>query len=422
MAQGDEMGEGGAAYGALAVLTLVLVVCNVDRMIIAILFDPIKTEFHLQDWQLGVLSGLAFTLFYGFGSLVIARLAETRNRVAILAVALAMWSALTMICGLVTSYLQLLFLRMGIGLAESGCQPASHSLISDLFDETRRPFATGIYAAGALAGGLVALPLGGLLAEQHGWRAALLIVGAPGLLLVLALRLMVRDPRSAAVSALRAQENAGAAFRAIFSQRATRNTILGAILYAMASAAFLSFGPVFLMRKFSITAAEAGLYFAVLAGVPAIATNIAVGWIASRLARRNRAWLQWIAVIGCVAAIPASVVMLLASTLELALAGLVLQSSFSVCWLGPSIAAVQIAAGAERRATAAACLVASYTVIGFGSGPVLAGAISDLLEPSLGARALGGGLLALQPFALWAAIHFLRAAAALRQPATLKEV
>ncbi|MDO9368485.1 MAG: MFS transporter [Sphingopyxis sp.] len=418
MAQEQETGEGGGAYGALAVLTLVLIVCNIDRMIIAILFDPIKAEFQLQDWQLGVLSGLAFTLFYGFGSLAIARLAETRNRVTILTAALAIWSALTMLCGLVSSYLQLLLLRMGIGLAESGCQPASHSLISDLFDEARRPFATGIYAAGALAGGLVALPLGGLLAEEHGWRAALLIVGAPGLLLALALRLTVRDPRSRAASRPRGQESAGEAFRAIIAQPATRNTILGAILYAMASAAFLSFGPAFLMRKFSISAAEAGLYFGVLAGVPAIATNIAVGWAASRLARRNRAWLQWIAAIGTIAAIPASVMLLLAPTLELALAGLVLQSSFSVYWLGPSIAAVQVAAGAERRATAAACLVASYTVIGFGFGPVLAGAISDLLEPSLGPRALGGGLLALQPFALWAAIHFLRAAAALRQPAT----
>ncbi|MGQ0280368.1 MFS transporter [Sphingopyxis sp. Q841] len=409
----------GAAYGALAMLTLILIVCNIDRMIIAILFDSIKAEFRLQDWQLGILSGLAFTLFYGVGSLFIARVAERRDRIAILSASLAVWSALTMACGLATSYVQLLVLRMGVGLSESGCQPASHSLISDLFDEDRRPFATGIYAAGALAGGLVALPLGGILAQHYGWRGALLIVGAPGLIIAVLVRFAMRDPRrrrGAAQAAATKPEPAAAAFRTIFSDRAMRNIILAGVLYAMASAASLSFGPAFLMRKFDISPAEAGIYFGLLSGIPAIVTNVVVGWFASRLARRDLAWLQWIAAAGALLAIPATIVFLLAPSLEIALAGLVIQSCFSVFWLGPSIAAMQSAAGAERRATAAACFVASYTVLGFGLGPVVAGAISDVLTLRLGGQGLGGGLLALQPLAVWAAAHFLLAANALRAP------
>jgi MFS family permease len=408
-------GQRSSAVSALAILTLILVICNIDRMIIAILFDLIKAEFALMDWQLGLLSGLAFSTFYGVGSLWIARLAERRDRVTILAVCVGAWSALTVACGLAVSYAQLLVLRMGVGLAESGCQPASHSLIADFFDEDRRPVATGVYAAGALAGSLVALPLGGWLAGHVGWRGALIAAGIPGILLALLLRGMIRDPRFDARRArdVTESEPAGAAFRSVFAGAASRNIIFGAVLYAIASAAFLSFGPSFLIRKFGISALDAGLYFGLLAGLPAVASNIFVGWLVARLARRRRAWLQWIPALAAAAGVGPTLVFLLAPDLSWALAALFVQSALSVVWLGPSIAAIQSAVTPARRATGAACLVASYTVIGFGLGPLFAGLLSDYLARSLGALALGGGLIALQPFALWAAFHFFRAGTAL---------
>ena len=403
--------------GALALLTLGVIICNVDRMVIAILFVPIQREFGLHDWQLGLLTGLGFTAFYAGGSFFFARLAERRDRVLILSIAIGIWSVMTLICGMATSFAQLLLARMGVGAAESGCQPISHSLISDFYEQDERPFATGIYAAGALAGGLVALPLGGWIAQAFGWRAALIAVGLPGLLVALALRLSVRDrwrgPNAPAQAVT--GETLGPALRAILADAALFNAIIGAVLFTIASAASLSFGPLYLIRAYGLDTAQAGLAYGVCSGATAIGANVLIGWLTSRLVKRDLSWAPRVAAIGSFFMLPSACLFLLAPTLPLALLGLAIKSIAGVVWLGPIIATVQMVAPPHRRATAAACLVASYTLIGFGLGPVLAGGIADLLRPRLGEMAIGGGLLALQPFAVWAGFHFLRSATVLRR-------
>jgi MFS family permease len=163
------------------------------------------------------------------------------------------------------------------------------------------------------------------------------------------------------------------------------------------------------MRRYGLDAKQAGAAFGLLAGVASILSNVLVGWLTSRLVGRGGAWAPRIAAIGSLASVPAAALFILAPTLPLSLLGLALQSVFSVFWLGPTIATVQMMAPPHRRATAAACLVASYTLIGFGLGPVIAGLVGDALRTSVGERSIGWGLLALQPFALWASIHFLAA-------------
>ena len=54
---------------ALAVLAMIYVFNYIDRLVISILIEPIKAEFGVSDTQIGLLSGLAFALFYTvFGS------------------------------------------------------------------------------------------------------------------------------------------------------------------------------------------------------------------------------------------------------------------------------------------------------------------------------------------------------------------
>ena len=149
------------AYYVLAILFLVYVFNYIDRSILNILAEPIKRDLGLYDWQIGLMGGLAFALFYTFVGIPIARLADTHNRRNIIAVSLAIWSAMTAICGLAASFWQLLLMRIGVAVGEAGGSPPAHSMISDLFSANRRATALGIYALGIPVGTMIGQLAGG---------------------------------------------------------------------------------------------------------------------------------------------------------------------------------------------------------------------------------------------------------------------
>jgi MFS family permease len=186
-----------AAKGSTYALTLLLIVyiCNfVDRNILSIVAQPMKEELKLADWQVGLLGGLAFALFYVTAGLPIARLAERRNRVKIISVLLVIWSVMTAVCGLAQNFLQMLLARIGVGAGEAGCSPASHSLIADYFPRGQRTTALAIYSMGIPAGPMIAGLVGGWAAQEYGWRAAFFVVGIPGLFLSVIVWLTLPEP------------------------------------------------------------------------------------------------------------------------------------------------------------------------------------------------------------------------------------
>ena len=131
-------------------LLLVVYIFNfIDRQIVNILAEPISRDLGLNDTQIGLMTGIAFALFYAILGLPIARYADrpTTNRGRLIAVALAFWSLATAVCGLAQNFVQLLLARMGVGIGEAGCTPAAHSLIAD------RSSRTPILGAGVLCAG-----------------------------------------------------------------------------------------------------------------------------------------------------------------------------------------------------------------------------------------------------------------------------
>lgn len=169
-------------------MLLVVYVFNfLDRQIVNILAEPIRRDLDLSDTQIGLMTGLAFALFYTVLGLPIARHADrpSTNRGRLIAVALAIWSAMTALCGLAQNFLQLLLARVGVGIGEAGCTPAAHSLIADRVPAERRASAMAFYALGIPLGSLLGMMIGGYLADEIGWRKAFLFVGAPGVLLAL---------------------------------------------------------------------------------------------------------------------------------------------------------------------------------------------------------------------------------------------
>src|ERR1700722_6519088 len=178
----------------LAFLLLAYTFNFIDRTIIATIGQAIKVDLKITDTQLGLLGGLSFAVLYTLLGIPIARMAERWNRVTIISLALVVWSGFTVACGFAGNFLSLLAMRVGVGVGEAGCSPPSHSLISDYFEPKRRASALGVYAFGIPLGSMIGAISGGGLAEHAGWRVAFMIVGAPGVLLAIAVKLFVREP------------------------------------------------------------------------------------------------------------------------------------------------------------------------------------------------------------------------------------
>jgi MFS family permease len=190
---GSVLGKSARRY-ALAVLVVVYTFNFIDRQILAILLPAIKAEFLVDDWVLGFLAGSAFALFYATLGLPIALLADRWNRRNLIALALAIWSAMTALSGVAANVMQLALARIGVGIGEAGCSPPAHSMISDYYPPEKRATAMGVFTVGISAGIMIAYLAGGWVAQNIGWRAAFLIVGLPGLALALIVRFTVIEP------------------------------------------------------------------------------------------------------------------------------------------------------------------------------------------------------------------------------------
>src|SRR5882757_3090115 len=179
----------------LAVMTVVYALSIADRFSIATLLEPIRLELHLSDSGIAFLTGVALALFYVTIGIPIALLADRANRRNILAIALALWSAMTALCGVAQNYWQLLLARFGVGIGEAGGTPPATSILADKFPPAKRPMALTIFALGASLGAWLGSSVAGAAAERAGWRAAFLVLGIPGLLIALVVWLTVREPR-----------------------------------------------------------------------------------------------------------------------------------------------------------------------------------------------------------------------------------
>src|SRR5271163_2803896 len=117
-----------------------------------------------------------------------------RTRVNIIAICITLWSGFTALCGLAPNFNVMLAMRVGVGIGEAGCSPPAHSLISDYYEPQRRASALSVYAFGIPLGAMLGTVFGGLIAQYLNWRMAFFIVGLPGVLVAIALKLIVKEP------------------------------------------------------------------------------------------------------------------------------------------------------------------------------------------------------------------------------------
>jgi predicted MFS family arabinose efflux permease len=364
-----------------------------DRQIVTILAEPIKRDLGLSDTQLGLMTGLAFALFYAVLGIPIARYADrpTSNRVGLISISLVLWSGMTALSGVAQNYGQLLLARVGVGVGEAGCTPAAHSLISDMVPAERRSSAIAFYGLGIPIGAMLGAMIGGYLADTVGWRTAFMVVGLPGVILAGVVWLLLRDSRSsAAAAALRARTatkpaiSARAAIGELLRSKAYVRLAIGAGLVAFLSYGKTVWGTIFLIRSFGLTPGQVGLWFGLVVGLAAFAGTWLGGWLGDRYGKRDRKHMLTAPAIGLVVAAPLMFLAYSASSWQAAVALMVVPTMLNAMYYGPTYAAAQQLVRPEARAMATAVMVFAQNLIGLGLGPLLFGMLSDAFKPMAG--------------------------------------
>jgi predicted MFS family arabinose efflux permease len=385
----------------------------VDRGLMTLLLQPIKEDLHLSDTQLGFLTGIAFGLFYATLGLPIAQWADRGNRATITSLAIGLWGLTVMSVLFVTGYVQLVFARIAAAVGESGCKPPTYSLVGDYFPRpAERTRAMAIYTASTPLALLVSLMVGGWLNELYGWRMTFFLMGIPGLLLALLIKLTMREPRT--FTPRRSLEkhpapSIKAVLVTLWRQRSYRHLCIALILVYMMG---LGMGPwfaAFMIRSHGMGTAELGLWLGVIFGVGGIAGALLGGYVNSHrwFAADERRQMRLCAVMVALM-VPCLVAFLSLPKKEhalLALLPLIMSYNF---FLGPTYALMQRLVRDEMRATMMSVVMLLANLIGFGLGPQSVGVLSDILAPALGVDSLRYAMLMVSLIALLAGYHFWR--------------
>jgi MFS family permease len=403
----------------LTMLVIVYVFNFLDRQIVTILAEPIKVDLGLNDTQIGLMTGLAFAIFYTVLGIPIARLADRANRVSIISVALVIWSGMTALCGAAQNFVQMLVARIGVGVGEAGCSPPAHSLIADYYPPEKRASALSIYALGIPIGSILGLLAGGWIAEFYGWRMAFFIVGVPGIALALLVKLTVPEPirgmSDGAAAGSGESLSLGETLRALAKNRTMVHIAMGGALTSFVGYGLGQWLPAFFIRIHGLGIAETATYFGLALGVASAIGTFLGGTLADRLGRRDRRMYAWLPAGGVLLAFPFYVAALISGNPYLAIAILVAPSLLNSLWLGPAFGTIQNLAPMRMRALASAILLFILNIIGLGFGPFLVGVLSDLLSGRFGHDSLRYAILIATGAYFWAGAHFLLAARTIRE-------
>jgi MFS family permease len=394
-ADGHIQGYGGRPYRTyvLNVLLLVFILNFIDRSLLSVVAPQMKPELAISDTAFGLLTGFGFALLYTIVGVPLAQFSETRNRVAIIAACVALWSVMTALCGLarevtigslvIGGFWILLLLRIGVGIGEAGCTPPANSLIADYYPQKSRSTALGYYGMGVTLGGLLANLLGGPITDEWGWRTAFLVLGLPGVLVALLMKLTVREPprgysdppgtpRRASVSF---SEGVGEFIR----KPAWWTNAIGATFAAFCGYGIASFQSLFVNRSFGLSAGEAAVWINVPAALAGSAGALAAGWLAERLTPRFPNAIAWIPGVGMIASVPFYVLAFTTHQLWLCAVGLSIGGFAKYSYLPAQYTMGQAVVSAQVRALSTAVMLFVINLIGYGFGPLFIGGLSDLL-------------------------------------------
>ncbi len=380
----------GVHYKKYVLITLLIVyIFNfIDRQILTILVQPIKEEFGVSDTAMGFLTGTAFALFYATLGIPIARLADKYTRRTIVAIALALWSAMTALSGMVTSFLQMAICRIGVAVGEAGASPPIHSMLADYFKPGQRATALAFYSMGIPIGSTLGIMLGGWISETWDWRTAFFIVGIPGLLLSIVVLLTIREPKRGESEEGERQARQdetppvplARVMQVLKKQKSFFHMSMGTSLHAFVGYGLAAFNPAFIERVFEVPRSEIGVKLGLLLGITGAAGVMMGGWVTDKLSIYDRRWYMWIPSLAMLLSMPFYIAAYLAESFTLFLVFYALPSFMGNLQSGPVFATAQGLVPLGMRAVTAAILLFIVNIIGLGLGPQIVGIVSDVIN------------------------------------------
>lgn len=380
-----------AAY-TLILLLLVNVINYADRALLGIVVEPIRKELLLNDTQISIISGFAFSLFFLVAAIGIARWVDRGNRRLILAIGVALWSAATAATGHVEGFYSLALCRMLIGVGEATVFPVALSLLADLYPGPKLTRSVSIFQASSGIGIMVGSILAGVLAATYGWRTMFEIFGAAGVVVVLLVAFTMRSTPRLADMGMKAEQQNGlwSAIKSVWAIPGMPWLALGYGASNMALACLPVWSPAFLLRSHGVQLAEVGALVGPPAVVGGIAGGILSGILATRLIQKSghRAAGLLVPIIALPLAIPAYATFLFAPTLQIVVPAIAVMNFLLSSGLGACVAlAVSLVASTQRGVTSTVMLIVQ-NLLAFALGPLIIGMISDGLAPVYGEESL----------------------------------
>lgn len=402
----------------LLLLMLVQLAAMLDRVILSVLLQPIKLDFHLTDTQLGFVSGLGFSLALSLAVLPMGYLADRVNRKRALVVIVSTWSLLTVMSGLAPGFPLLCLARIGLGFAEGGQSPFVVSLIGDFFPSRYRATALSFMYMGVPLGMLGGLLVGGMAAAAYGWHVAMMVAGAPGLALALVIGLTLREPRRGQqddqpqTSAQPLDFRQSLAF--IVRTPALVHMFIGGALASSVVCVMGVWLPALLMRDFSASIGKVGPALAFSGGALGVLGSLICGPIADRLGQGSPARMAFLTASFVLLFFPAAQLCVTAGGFNSALVFNGLFNLLVPGYLACLHSTVLGVAHARVRGFAVASLAIMLNLVGYGLGPQFVGMASDWFAARHAALPLRDAMVVLFVAALWGSAHFYYAARLLR--------
>jgi MFS family permease len=392
----EEVEPGGRAYFALLALLLAYILSFIDRNVMAVLIGPIRAEFSISDFQYSLLHGFAFSMFYIFLGLPIARLADKGSRKWVITTGVFVWSLMTCLCGLTRSFSSLFLARIGVGVGEAALSPPAYSMLSDYFSESSLPRAMAVYTLGITIGGGLAYIIGGgvyeyftvhgplslpLVGELRPWQTTFVIVGLPGFVLVALLSLMAEPPRRGTLPT-GADSYAIAEVRDHLRQhwQAYGSLILGVSLLSVLGYGTMAWYPEFLVRSHGMDRGDAGAQFGMIFIVAGSIGTLLGGFSAAPLRERgfpdaSMRLILWIALLWL---LPAALGPQFPDS-RLALWAAVPIVFFLNSYFALAISALQNITPNRMRAQVSALMLFMTNLFGLALGPSAVAALTDFV-------------------------------------------